>query len=282
MVVALRVMAARRMPDYRDMQRVIGILTVSLFAAACADSHGDEAPAQRRHTVQAEQEPQPVDFRFADPSCDRDDFGGGLPGALVSDGTNLLATKIVSDQAVTIRELGEGMPPELDSPYMSLGEGRYVRMALDDRTLTLILRGVRSQLPFSVGDQVLYSFAVGSAGGWSLFDFTITLRARDGELMLQYGYLGNLDEFELPSGFEVDTSQELCSTKKSCSSIRVATFQDESGASAQIQPGEARSFAGFDIYVYGARIPSGRTEVGCNCFDCRGATIDLLLLRNPK
>ena len=270
------------MPDYRDMQRLIGIWTASLFAAACAAAHGDEPAAQRRNTAQAEQEPQPVDFRFADPSCDRDDLGGALPGALAWDGTNLIATKIVSDQAVTIRELGEGMPPELDSPSLSLGEGRYVRLAFDDRTLTLVLRGVRSQLPFSVGDEVLYSFGIGSGGGFSLFDFTITLRTSDGELLLQYGYLSDLAQFELPIGFEVDTSQELCSTKKSCSSIRVATFQDESGASAQIEPGQARSFAGFDIYVYGARVPSGRNEVGCTCYDCRGATIDLLLLRNPE
>ena len=76
-------------------------------------------------------------------------------------------------------------------------------------------------------------------------------------------------------------SEEVCLQKHPCGgSIRAAAFQDERGASTRIEPGEARSFAGFDIYVYGASmLPEDLSGRG---FDCRANTIDLLLLRSGE
>lgn len=283
------------MPAFRAMPRLTGLLTAVLLAAACASTHRDEppasrdrdeSPAARDRSPRVEQEPQVTDFRFEDAPCGNDRPRiGTFPGMIPWEGNKPILLEDVSDQEVTIQEIGEGFPPELDTRSLpSLGPSRYVRIAFDGRTQVLILRGVQSQLPVSVGDKVLYTYSSDwPGGGFALKDFSVTLRARDGELLLQYGYLGDLGKLELPSGFEGDTSQELCTKKFGCTSVRAATFRDESGASAQIEPGQARAFSGFDIYVYDAVIPNSGSNVGCvGCFDCRGATIDLLLLRSPE
>jgi hypothetical protein len=256
--------------------------TAALVTSACASSHSnaDALPEQRRQP--AERELSATDFRFLASTCSDDEVqhvARDMPGVLTWNGRSILAADLITDAVGTIQELGEDIPPEVKLGWNDAFEGgRYVRIDLEGKTQTLILRGVRSKLPFSVGDEVRYSHEPKSSGGFGGAAFALTLRARSGELLLQYAYLGDVESLELPPGLEVDMSEELCVQTDPCGgSVRAPAFQDARGNSTRIEPGEARAFAGFDIYVYGlALLPDDLSRRG---LDCRPNTIDLLLLR---
>jgi hypothetical protein len=258
--------------------RTIAAVAAALLMSACWSSNSNDiaAPIHRAH---AEREPRPVDVRFADSACSEDSPIGSPPGVLTWDGRTLLPSDLFNDAVGTIQELGEETPPELELTWRdSIVGGRYVRIELEGRTETLILRGVQSKLPFSVGDEVRYTYRSESSRGFGGPEFALALRASSGELLLQYSYLSDPEALEVPPGFDVDMSEEVCLQNHPCgSSIRAAVFQDAGGTSSRIEPGEARSFAGFDIYVYSnSMLPE---DLSRRAQDCRANTIDLLLLR---
>lgn len=251
----------------------------ALFMSACGSSDSNDIGAPKRRRAHAEREPPTVDYRFADSACSEDAQTGDAPGLLTWNGRSILPFDLFTDAVGTIQELDEETPPELELTWGdSIVGNRYVRIEFEGRTHTLILRGVQSKLPFSVGDEVRYTFSSESGGGFAGPNFAVALRASSGELLLQYAYLSDPAALELPPGFEVDISEEVCVQEHLCGgSIRAAAFQDARGTSTRIEPGEARSFAGFDIYVYGvSMLPTDLTGRG---FDCRPNTIDVLLLR---